>query len=58
MIKVFELVEDWENKSLKCCKCGTTDNVKQKYVKENGKDLYYCDDCVLKQLRADILGSK
>lgn len=49
MNKVFELVEGWENKNLKCCKCGETENVKQKYVK-GGEDVYYCDSCVLKTL--------
>ena len=50
MNKVFELVEGWENKNFKCCKCGETENVKQKYVKENDEDIYYCDACVLKTL--------
>lgn len=50
MRKIFELVEGWENKNLKCSKCGETENVKQKYVKENDEDIYYCDTCVKKTL--------
>lgn len=50
MVKVFEIVPDWENKNLKCCKCGETKNVKQKNVQEKGDNVYYCDACVLKKL--------
>jgi predicted RNA-binding Zn-ribbon protein involved in translation (DUF1610 family) len=50
MIKVFEIVPDWENKNLKCCKCGEAKNVRQKNVQETGDNVYYCDACVLKRL--------
>lgn len=50
MLKVFEIVPDWENKNLICCKCGETKGVKNKCVLEKGDNVYYCNNCTLNKL--------
>lgn len=54
----FEIVPDYENKNLKCAKCGETHNVRYKNAEYKGMDVCYCDNCMLDEMMARSMKSK
>lgn len=47
---VCELVEDYENKKLKCRNCGKTKDVKYRWCASGEDNVFLCDECLVDEM--------
>lgn len=47
---IFELVEDYENKKLKCRNCGETEDVKYHWCATEEDNVCLCDKCCVDEM--------